>query len=180
MEQSTGKSSDAELTETFLKDRSERNFLAIYRRYSVDMYRLANHFVGYSEILAKDALQETWVTVVQKIELFEGRSSFKTWLTGILINKCRELHKEEKRNDHDELSNAMQNSVNHTVAIKMDLRSAIGQLSNGYRKVLVLHHAEGYTHTEIAALLGINEGTSKSQLFHARNIVRKYLNDAHE
>ena len=56
-----------------------------------------------------------------------------------------------------------------------DLERAISELPDGYREVLVLHDVEGYTHKEIAAMLGIEEGTSKSQLSRARRAMRTLL-----
>ena len=56
-----------------------------------------------------------------------------------------------------------------------DLERAIAELPNGYREVLVLHDVEGYTHKEIASMLGIEEGTSKSQLSRARRAMRTWL-----
>jgi RNA polymerase sigma-70 factor (ECF subfamily) len=60
-------------------------------------------------------------------------------------------------------------------AMRMDLQAAIAALSDGQRTVFLLHDMEGYTHEEIGSLLGIEPGTSKSQLSHARRLLRSYL-----
>ena len=60
---------------------------------------------------------------------------------------------------------------------KYDLEKAINSLPPGYRQVIILHDIEGYKHREIAELLNIEEGTSKSQLHHARMAMRNFFND---
>lgn len=124
---------------------------------------------------SRETLQETWLRAMEKIDSFEGRSSFKTWLTGIFINCCKERFR-ESGNISELTQNMKVETVERTIN-SMDLKKAITSLPDGYRAVLVLHDVEGYKHKEIARMLGIHEGTSKSQLYYARKSVRKFLND---
>lgn len=124
--------------------------------------------------VAEDIVQESWVVAIQSLDRFAGKASFKTWLTGILINKFRE----HQRKNRDTVSLAV--LVQRPTAAKsqnlsIDLKNAILQLPDGYREVLTLHDIEGFKHKEIARLLNIKEGTSKSQLFQARKAMRQLL-----
>lgn len=124
--------------------------------------------------VAEDIVQETWVVAIQTLDRFEGKASFKTWLTGILINKFRE----HQRKNRDTISLAVlvqRPTTTKNQNLNIDLKNAILQLPDGYREVLTLHDIEGFKHKEIARLLNIKEGTSKSQLFQARKAMRQLL-----
>jgi RNA polymerase sigma factor, sigma-70 family len=122
-------------------------------------------------------LQETWIVAIRKLEQFRGESSFKTWITAILINKCHEKAREKTKHDGVSLESQSSSKLSVELVDTMDIKLAMKNLAPGYRKILVLHDVEGYKHEEIASLLGISVGTSKSQLFHARQIVRDFLTE---
>ncbi len=95
-------------------------------------------------------------------------------MTGILINKFRE----HQRKNRDTVSLAVlvqRPTTTKSQNLNIDLKNAILQLPDGYREVLTLHDIEGFKHKEIARLLNIKEGTSKSQLFQARKAMRQLL-----
>jgi len=167
---------DQELIDGFLRHRSEREFRLLYRRYATGMHRLAVHLVNYDRLLADDVVQEAWITAVKKLDTYRGASSFKTWLTGILIYKVKEQQRALRRATGEALNADVAQPNSGYPGIAVDLQRSLAGLSEGYHQVLVLHDAEGYTHQEIAELLGISEGTSKSQLFHARKQVQKFFN----
>lgn len=167
---------DQELIDGFLRHRSEREFRLLYRRYAARIHRMALHLVNYDGPAADEAAQETWITAMKKLETYRGGSTFKTWLTGILINKVREHRRAGLRRPAHALDPELGQPAYGYPGIGVDLQRSLAGLSEGYHQVLVLHDSEGYTHEEIAALLGISEGTSKSQLFHARQQVRKFFN----
>jgi RNA polymerase sigma-70 factor, ECF subfamily len=165
--------SERKLVEEFLKTKDEQVFREIYRRHAPALYLLALRLVGGSETEAEDAVQETWIRACRKLSGFEWKSSLRTWLSGILVNHVRELCRKRSSRNEEELTDALE----HAAAIKssnygLDLERIISNLPAGYRHVLVLHDIEGCTHEEIARLLEISVGTSKSQLFHARKRVR--------
>lgn len=124
--------------------------------------------------VAEDIVQETWVVAIQTLDRFEGKASFKTWLTGILINKFRE-HQRKNRGTLSLTVLAQRPTTTKSQNLNIDLKNAILQLPDGYREVLTLHDIEGFKHKEIARLLNIKEGTSKSQLFQARKAMRQLL-----
>lgn len=167
---------DQELIDGFLRHRSEREFRRLYQRHAAGIHRLALHLANYDRVTADEAAQETWITAVKKLETYRGASSFKTWLTGILIYKIKELQRAGRRTPGETLNEEMGQPTSGYPGIGLDLQRSLARLSQGYHQVLVLHDAEGYTHQEIAELLGISEGTSKSQLFHARKQVRQFFN----
>ncbi len=164
--------------ENFLATRGEGEFRALYRCCTPALYGLVMRMVGGEAQDAEEIVQDTWIRAVERLPNFRWQSAFRTWLSAIAINCCRELYrsrqKQQRNVSADELAlPVLQNSVE--TGEQIDLEKAISALSEGYRQVLVMHDVEGYTHREISEFLDINIGTSKSQLFHARQAIRKYL-----
>jgi RNA polymerase sigma-70 factor (ECF subfamily) len=124
---------------------------------------------------AEEAVQSTWIVAVQRLADFRWESSLKTWLSGITLNACREI----RRRRRDFLPGAAAEhdatAFHPALGAALDLKKALSSLPEGYREALILHDVEGYTHEEIARLLGIDSGTSKSQLSRARKALRTLL-----
>ena len=161
------------LVKQFLQSRSEEAFKELYRAYTTDLFRLAQKLTNGNTATSSDIVQEMWVRSMEALPTFQWKSSLKTWLTGILINCYREEIR--KRTIHTQ--EVMELNAIHELQLdtKMDAQKALSALPAGYKEILILHDVEGYKHEEIGAMLGISEGTSKSQLFHARNAMRKLL-----
>ena len=136
---------------------------------------MALRLSGNNNDTAEELIQETWVRAIHKLSSFQWKSSLLTWLTGILINLNRERFRSQIRERLTEDLTHEIEAYNDEIDV-MDLEAAIASLPQGCREILILHDVEGYKHREIAELLGIEEGTSKSQLFYARRAIRKYLN----
>ncbi|HVE77527.1 MAG TPA: RNA polymerase sigma factor [Gemmatimonadaceae bacterium] len=151
-------------------------FRALYRRHSPALYGTAFRLVGHAAD-AEDAVHDTWARAVEGLPRFEWRSSLRTWLTGILLNRLRELDRQGRDMlPLDEAALAPEPPVVLPRGVDpMDLDAAIAALPPGYRRVLVLHDVEGFTHEDIARLLDIDPGTSKSQLSRARRRLRRAL-----
>jgi RNA polymerase sigma-70 factor (ECF subfamily) len=165
---------DRDLVRAFIEHGDEEAFRALFRRHTPRLYATARRLTGGTGRDAEDVVQSAWLRAARQLRDFEWRSALSTWLTGIVINCARELR---RARPGGEVSAAV---LEHQPAparagIGLDLDRAIAALPDGYREVLVLHDVEGMTHTEIAAALGIAAGTSKSQLFHARRAVRRWL-----
>ncbi len=174
--------SDSTLIERLHTLGDEGAFRTLYRRHSARMYQLHLRFAGGDVAQAEDLLQETWLRAVRHVGDFRHDGNLAAWLRGIAVNVAREWLRAHRREglrvvdlDPDEL--AMEASP-HPVAA--DLEAAIALLPAGYRAVLVLHDVEGFTHADIAEMLGIAPGTSKSQLFEARRAVRRMLADSEQ
>ncbi|HVF39780.1 MAG TPA: RNA polymerase sigma factor [Gemmatimonadaceae bacterium] len=159
-----------------LLDRDSLAFDALYSRHTGTMYATAMRIAGDNE-LASDAVHDAWVRAVEGLSQFERRSSLRTWLTAILINCIRERWREGRGEVPLDLVSETTLSilVNTTTVDPVDLERAIAELPPGFRQVLVLHDVEGFHHGEIATMLGIAAGTSKSQLARARHRMRELL-----
>jgi RNA polymerase sigma-70 factor (ECF subfamily) len=167
---------DRELLEAFVRDGSERSFLALYDRHAAAMYALAYRMMGGREADAADALQEAWTRALPRLAQFRGASALRTWLCGFIVNCCRERFREplfEAIDDESAVSSM--NGVDLRVLGTIDLERALTSLAPGARAIVILHDVEGYTHREIATLLGIDDGTSKSQLSRGREALRRRL-----
>ncbi|MEP1033288.1 RNA polymerase sigma factor [Ekhidna sp.] len=164
---------DQLLVSNFLKNRSEKSFQALYRAKTPQIYQVALR-LSQDDVIARELVQQMWIIAISKIDGFEWRSELKTWLIGILFNLYRALRKKQER--EIKLTETTTNSTAYPVINdKIDLEEAIAQLPPGYRQILILHDIEGYKHREIAEILDITEGTSKSQLSHARKSMREFL-----
>jgi len=160
----------------FLERRDEEAFRHLYRAHSPFLYRFLFRWTGGNEALAEEGVQETWVRAVRALPGFERRSSLRTWLAGIAIRWYRE---ESRRAVRGEPLPAGESAAGVTPIRleneRVDLERAIAALPEGYREALILHDLEGYTHAESARLLGVDPGTSKSQLSRARQALRGLL-----
>ena len=160
---------DADLLDAFARDGSERAFLALYDRHAPAMFALAYRMMGGNEADAADVLQDAWMRVLPRLSRFRGESTLRTWLCGFVVNCCRERFRGPVFDDAPEPIDST--AFEHA----LDLESALRALPPGARAVVILHDVEGYTHREIAAALGIDEGTSKSQLSRGRAALRRRL-----
>jgi RNA polymerase sigma-70 factor (ECF subfamily) len=163
---------DQELVERFMRTKDETTFRELYRRHTPYLYPLALRLVGGAESEAQDAVQDTWLRACKTLSGFAWRSSLRTWLAGILINRVREMSRERVRRGEEELPENFAPPCVARAGEHVDIEQAVARLPAGYRLVHVLHYVEGYTHEEIGARLEISAGTSKSQLHHARKALR--------
>ena len=163
---------DQALVEKYLRGRDERSFSGLYQRHTPALYALALRLCG-SEADAHDAIQDAWMRACRTFTAFQWKSSFRTWLTGVLINCVREQNRKRDRHQEEQLPDDWPAAIIEPRGERLNLEQAIARLPDGYRHVLTLHDVEGYTHEEIGALLEISVGTSKSQLHHARRAIKR-------
>lgn len=168
--------SDRELAELVLNAGDEAAFRLLYRRHTPAVYGFVLRLVGGDQPEAEDITQETWLRAARGLENFQWRSSLKSWLIGIALNRVREMARRKGR----ELATVGGDFELPTGVFdpghRIDLERALQLLPPGFRTVLVLHDVEGLTHKEIGERLGITDGTSKSQLHGARRAMRRLLN----
>lgn len=147
---------------------------------------------------AEDALQETFWAAIQQADRFEGHVPFERWIHRILVNRCYSFHRSPKNRrwmtlgeSDAEVSGAGTNQVSghkytlyaqprqldlaQQTALADEVRQAMLRLPVHYRTVLVLHYYEDRPVNEIAATLGLREGTVKSQLHRARRRMKRLL-----
>ena len=156
-------------------------FAELYARHSARIFSLAARMAG-SPDTGEDLLQEIFLQAHRKIAGFKGGSAIGTWLYRLALNHCLDFVRSRRaRMDKatatidDEGRSPGLSAPHDSPAERIDLERAMRQLPEGCREVFVLHDVEGYEHKEIAAMLGIAEGTSKSQVFKARMKLRALL-----
>jgi RNA polymerase sigma-70 factor (ECF subfamily) len=155
-------------------------FAELYARHSARIFSLASRMAGSPET-GEDLLQEIFLQAYRKIGGFKGDAAVGTWLYRLALNHCldfvrsRQAKMEKATAAIDEESGPPIVARRESPIERLDLERAIRQLPEGCREVFVLHDVEGYEHKEIAAMLGIAEGTSKSQVFKARMKLRALL-----
>lgn len=148
----------------------------LYSKYAPKMFAVCLRYAkDYHS--AEDVLQDAFVKVFKYISKFRREGSFEGWLRRIFVNTSIEHLRKSVNlypiiNDAGETIEILDKSVFDELE-QQDLLSLVQELSPGYRTVFNLYAIEGYSHKEIAKLLGINEGTSKSQLARARQVLQK-------
>lgn len=149
-------------------------FERLYRRHVARVFSLSRRMIGPE--LAEEVTQDVFVRVWEKLGSFRGDAAFGTWLHRVAINVILGRRKKlairrERFVDGEKVFLALSTSPKR-VEIGVDFEAALAYLPDGARQVFVLHDVEGYKHEEIAELMGISAGTSKSQLHRARMILR--------
>jgi len=153
---------------------------ALYRRHAGRVLAVARRLTGDDDAAA-DCAQEAWIRAIRSLTRFRGESAFGTWIHRVAINVAlRERRTGQRRSRREEpmppaLEVAGPSGPAGDPLLRRRLQAALDRLPEGMRHVLVLHDVEGLTHEEIGTTLGINAGTSKSQLFKARALMRSLL-----
>ncbi len=146
----------------------------LYDKYKRAMYTLAYRLTGNFDD-ADDVLQDAFIDIFRNLQNFRGESTIGAWIKTIVIRKA---YKKIKGSVMPENIEDYQNVVITLSHEKIDaeyLEKAILSLPDGYRTVFLMLEIEGYTHKEVSEVLGITEGTSKSQLFYAKKRLREML-----
>jgi RNA polymerase sigma factor (sigma-70 family) len=168
---------DSELIRGCLhRDRKMQEML--YHKYSAKMYAVCLRYSKNADD-AQDLLQEGFIKVYKNLEKFRGDGSFEGWIRRIFVNTSIEhfrrtvnnqsLNETQEVTIEDKEWNALD-----TLAEK-DIIGMVQELSPGYRQVFNMYVIEGYSHKDIGEILGISEGTSKSQLARAKGILQKMV-----
>lgn len=161
--------------------RGERKFQEeLYRIHSPKMYAVCLRYSKDPDE-AQDILQDGFVKVFRNIEKFRNEGSFEGWLRRIFVNTAIE-HYRKKANVFS-ISEQVEVGLEDNspdVFEKMaaaDVMKIVNELSPGYKAVFNMYVIEGYNHKEIADILGITEGTSKSQLARAKGMLQKIIKE---
>ncbi len=145
----------------------------IYSKFSPKMLSVCRQYIKDLQ-QAEDVMITAFMKVFTNLKHFEHKGSFEGWIRRIMINECISYIRVQKKVKFIEDENYYEESFNN-IESKFsvdDIQFLIDGLPDGYRMVFNLYAIEGYKHQEIAELLGINEGTSKSQLSHARKMLQ--------
>lgn len=151
-------------------------FEALYRAFESPVYTLARRICRTTED-AEDVLQETFFEVSRSIGSFRGEGSLWGWVRTIAASKALMRLRRNKYRDTDELPDDVGSPRRDDAALRMDLEAALERLGETSRAVVWLHDVEGYTHEEIAAMMGRTASFSKSQLARAHAKLRRWLGE---
>lgn len=159
------------ITGCLLNDRIAQRQL--YDRYKKAMYTLAYRITGDFDD-ANDVLQDAFLEVFKHLNQFRGESTLGAWVKQIVVRKSTKKKRLVIWQNVDDYTGEGidwgESEINAA-----HLETAVLSLPDGFRTIFVLAEVEGYTHREIAVMLNISEGTSKSQLFHAKRKLRAML-----
>jgi RNA polymerase sigma-70 factor (ECF subfamily) len=146
----------------------------LYDRYKRAMYTLAFRLTNDFDD-ANDVLQDAFLDVFRKLGNFRGEATLGAWIRAIVVRKA--YKKVEKPKMWQIIEEIPENtSIDWGDSINAEyLEKAVQALPEGFRTVFILIEIEGYTHKETAEILGVSEGTSKSQLFYAKKKLREML-----
>lgn len=150
----------------------------VYRAYESPVYNLARRICRTVED-AEDVLQETFFEVCRSVHQYRGEGSLWGWIRTIAASKALMRLRRNKYRDTDELDEELHRPLNRQDGggLRMDLEAALERLSETGRAVVWLHDVEGYTHEEIAGMMGKTVSFSKSQLARAHQRLRRWLGE---
>lgn len=152
----------------------------VFNRYASRMLAVCNRYARNSAD-AEDILQDAFIKVFDKIYQFKFEGSFEGWIRKIVVNtalKKYSLRRYEKEVSGYEITDRDESPMEPSAyghLTEKDLLVLINNLPDGYRLIFNLYIIEGYQHDEIAAMLGIQPGTSRSQLVKARSMLQKQI-----
>lgn len=151
---------------------NRRAYELLYELHAARLKSIAFHLVG-SRADAEDAVHDAFVKVYRAMDGFEGEASLSTWMCRILINCCYDVLR--KRQRLAEQPAEREASRESKVPLRLALERALEQLNERQRIVFLLFEVEGLRHSEIAAVLQVPEGTSRSWLFEAKRELKRSL-----
>jgi RNA polymerase sigma-70 factor (ECF subfamily) len=148
----------------------------IYSKFSPKMLSVCRQYIKDLH-QAEDVMITAFMKVFTNLNKFKHEGSFEGWIRRIMINECISYIKKNKKVKFLEDENYLEESFNNIESQFSvdDIQCLIDNLPDGYKMVFNLYAIEGYKHQEIATMLGINEGTSKSQLSHARKMLQNNI-----
>lgn len=158
-----------------------RAFERLYRAHSGKVMGLCLRMTRRRDA-AEDCVQQTFIRAWRSLAAFEGRSAFGTWLHRIAVNEVLSLarnHGTRSESNGDAVENAIaepdDGGKEFDAGEVMDVERALATLPDGARHVVVLQAVYGYSHEEVADMLGIATGTCKAQLHRGRRLLRERM-----
>jgi RNA polymerase sigma-70 factor (ECF subfamily) len=155
-------------------------FEAIYSRHSSSLFNLAYRMVGNVND-AEDLLQEIFLLAYNKLPGYQGQAALGTWLYRVATNRCLDfLRSRAARNQAvteslDAKDRSLSGAPVESTPERLDIERSVDKLPDSYRAAFLLYDVEGFEHKEVAEILGVAEGTSKSLVHKARLKIREHL-----
>ena len=153
-------------------------FGRLYREHVGRVHALVRR-MSWADV-ADDLTQEVFIRAWQKLGTFRGEARFATWLHRLAVNHVLSRRQTLRRRESRQVAGegilaGMAARPYRSSALAMDFESSLAKLPERARQVLVLYDVEGFGHEEIAEMMGVSVGTSKSQLHRARMLMREHL-----
>ncbi len=156
------------------KDKQSRKQL--YDRYCDLLYTTALHIV-HDRDLSNDVLHDAFLQIFNDIHNLRKSSSLKAWMKKVVVHTALKNLRKLRRIEYTNLEVSLDVVIWEEPMSGELLQKALFSLPDGYRIIFSLIEIEGYKHHEVAQMLNISEGTSKSQLFHAKKFLRRVLSN---
>lgn len=170
---------DTELTAR-AREGDREAFGELVSRYAEQARRVARAVLGDPDD-ADDAVQDGFLSALRNLHRYDPTRPFGPWLLRIVSNAALDRRRRRRVRETDQLSPVAASSepspdtIADRTAVAAELRTALSELPERQRMAVVLFDAEGYSHTEIAEILGVPDGTVRSDVFHGRRALRKRL-----
>lgn len=148
----------------------------IYTKFSPKMLSFCRQYIKDIQY-AEDVMITAFMKIFSNLKNFQHKGSFEGWIRRIMVNECISYIRTQKKVSFLEDEYYKEDSFNNIESDYNvnDIQFLIDGLPDGYKMIFNLFAIEGYKHQEIASMLGINEGTSKSQLSHARKMLQEQI-----
>lgn len=152
---------------------------ALFKQYAPKMLSVCRYYIKDLQH-AEEAMLNGFFKVFSNLKSFKAEGSFEGWMRRIMVRESISFLRQQKQIEFSvegiEIENDYANNIKTAIEVA-EIQQLIDSLPEGYKMVFVMYAIEGYKHQEIAQMLNITEGTSKSQLFKARNLLQKKIND---
>ena len=146
-------------------------FVELMEKYKTALYKVAKSYLGSEDDIA-DVMQDTVLAAYEHIKELKNASYFKTWLTRILINQCKDFLRQQKKYV---VSDKIAETSYEMPENNRDFYELIKELPEDYRMIFLLYYGEGFKTNEIAQILDVNENTVKSRLRRGRDRLKQVL-----
>jgi RNA polymerase sigma-70 factor, ECF subfamily len=149
-------------------------FAQLVRAHQAQVWRFLSHLLG-DPSLAEDVTQETFLKVYRKLDSFQFRSRFSTWVLAIARNAGVDALRRNRRKRVDLDVDQLDDPLARSSPSRLELETAIASLAPKLREAFLLVEVMGLSYEEVARILGIPVGTVKSRLYHARRHLVEWL-----
>ncbi|MCI9024400.1 MAG: RNA polymerase sigma factor [Dorea sp.] len=146
-------------------------FVELMEKYKTALYKVAKSYLGSEDDIA-DVMQDTVLAAYEHIKELKNASYFKTWLTRILINQCKDFLRQQKKYV---VSDKIAETSCEMPENNREFYELIKELPEDYRMIFLLYYGEGFKTNEIAQILDVNENTVKSRLRRGRDRLKQVL-----
>ena len=146
-------------------------FVELMEKYKTALYKVAKSYLGSEDDIA-DVMQDTVLAAYEHIKELKNASYFKTWLTRILINQCKDFLRQQKKYV---VSDKIAETSYEMPENNREFYELIKELPEDYRMIFLLYYGEGFKTNEIAQILDVNENTVKSRLRRGKDRLKQVL-----